>query len=421
MPAELKIQTERLWDSLMQLAKIGATPKGGNCRLALSALDGQGRDLLVRWMKEAGLTVRVDAIGNLFGVRPGRNGSQAPVATGSHIDTQPTGGKFDGCYGVLAGLEVMRCLQAQGVETERPLALVIWTNEEGTRFVPVMMGSGVHCGVFPLETALAAADHAGLRVADELQAIGYGGGEPVGSVQPASYVEAHIEQGPVLEAEDTVIGVVTGSLGLRWYDVEVTGQEAHAGPTPMPMRRDALLGATRLMQQILAIGHDPAFAPQGRATIGEVQVHPNSRNVIPGRVRFTVDLRHEQADRLDEMELHFRRLAQALASEQAGQLAVQVSDVQQFAPTPFAPTLVDAVRTSAAQRGLSHRDIVTGAGHDAVYMARVVPTAMIFVPCKDGISHNEIEDADPAHLAAGAQVLLDVLLQQAGVVSQARA
>ncbi|WP_348753402.1 Zn-dependent hydrolase [uncultured Aquincola sp.] len=410
------INADRLWASLMELARIGATPAGGNARLALTALDGQGRDLLVRWMREAGLQVRVDAVGNIFGVRPGRSGSDAPVATGSHIDTQPTGGKFDGCYGVLAGLEVMRCLQERGIETEAPLALVIWTNEEGSRFVPVMMGSGVHCGVFPLETALAATDLAGLSVRDELQAIGYGGGEPIGSVQPRCYIEAHIEQGPVLEAGRQVVGVVTGSLGLRWYDVVVQGQEAHAGPTPMPLRRDALRGAARLIDQVLAIGHDPAFAPHGRATVGQVQVHPNSRNVIPGRVHFTVDLRHQETPVLDVMEQRLR----ALVDRPDAGLTVQLHEVQAFAPTPFDPALVARVRAHAAARGHAHQDIVTGAGHDAVYMARVVPTAMIFVPCKDGISHNEAEDADPAHLAAGADVLLDTLLQQAGVAGRQR-
>jgi N-carbamoyl-L-amino-acid hydrolase len=325
----------------------------------------------------------------------------------------------------MAGLEVMRCLQERGIETEAPLALVVWTNEEGTRFVPVMMGSGVHCGVFPLQTALDATDHAGLRVADELQAIGYGGGGPIGQVRPRSYVEAHIEQGPVLEDGGQVIGVVSGSLGLRWYDVEVCGQEAHAGPTPMPLRRDAMQGAAWLVQQVLAIGHDPAFAPHGRATVGEMQVHPNSRNVIPGRVRFTVDLRHEDAAQLDRMERAFRDAAAALAAQDgpggAPRLQVAVHDVQDFPPTPFDPALVAAVRDSAAARGLSHRDIVTGAGHDAVYMARTVPTAMVFVPCRDGISHNEAEDADPVHLAAGASVLLDVLLRQAGVAGTATA
>ena len=411
----LSIDSDRMWSALMELAKIGATPKGGNCRLALTALDGQGRDLVVGWMREAGLTITVDAVGNIFGVRPGRNMALPPVATGSHIDTQPTGGKFDGCYGVMAGLEVMRTLQQRNIQTEAPLALVIWTNEEGTRFVPVMMGSGVHCGVFPLETALSAVDVAGLTVRDELEAIGYADGAPIGTVKLGSYFEAHIEQGPILEAEDTVIGVVTGSLGLRWWDVTVTGMEAHAGPTPMEMRRDALYAATWLMQAIIDIANAPEFAPHGRGTVGTVNVFPNSRNVIPGKVGFTVDLRHRDAALLDRMEAQFRKTAADLATRFG--VVFDVRDVQEFPPTPFARSLVDAVRDEAVKRGYSHRDIVTGAGHDAVYMARIAPTSMIFVPCRDGISHNEIEDADPRHLEAGANVLLGAMLTHAGVVA----
>ena len=416
MVQDLRINPERLWTSLMALAQIGATPKGGNCRLALSELDGRGRDLVVGWMRSAGLTITVDQIGNIFGQRAGRNPSLPSVATGSHIDTQPTGGKFDGCFGVLAGLEVMRTLQEQGVETDAPLVLAIWTNEEGTRFVPVMMGSGVHCRVFPLNHALAATDANGCSVREELAKIGYAGNAPIGQVALGHYFEAHIEQGPILEAEDTVIGVVTGSLGLRWYDVTVTGMEAHAGPTPMPLRRDALFAASFLMQEVVRIGRD--FAPQGRGTVGVVGVHPNSRNVIPGRVSFTADLRHEDAAMLAQMDRRLRDACDALANgDIAGYpVVVDLVDVQHFAPTPFASEMIGAVRQQAQRLGYSHRDIVTGAGHDAVYMAGITPTAMIFVPCKDGISHNEIEDADPRHLEAGANVLLGAMLSQAGVV-----
>ncbi|RLK44230.1 Zn-dependent hydrolase [Cupriavidus plantarum] len=410
----MRIDGDRLWQSLMALAEIGATPKGGNARLALTALDGQGRDLVTRWMREAGLTVTVDQVGNIFGRRAGRNDSLPPVMTGSHIDTQPTGGKFDGCFGVLAGLEVMRTLNDRGVTTEAPLELAIWTNEEGTRFVPVMMGSGVFAGKFPLEVALSATDVAGKRVADELRAIGYAGELPVGGRPIGAYFEAHIEQGPILEAEDNVIGVVTGSLGLRWYDVTVTGMEAHAGPTPMPLRRDALYGATFLMQEVIRIAND--FAPHGRGTVGVVDVHPSSRNVIPGAVTFSVDLRHQDAAQLAAMDARFR---DACARLQSGAttgtaLDVKIVDVQYFPPTPFADALVARVREEAALRGYTHQDIVTGAGHDAVYIASVAPTAMIFVPCKDGISHNEIEDARPEHLAAGANVLLGAMLARAG-------
>ncbi|OZI74355.1 Zn-dependent hydrolase [Bordetella genomosp. 12] len=413
--SDISINGERLWQSLMELARIGATEKGGNCRLALTELDGQGRDLVVGWMREAGLEVTVDQVGNIFGRRPGADASRLSVATGSHIDTQPTGGKFDGCFGVMAGLEVMRTLQERGIETEAPLELIIWTNEEGTRFVPVMMGSGVFCNIFPLETALSARDLDGKSVRDELARIGYAGDQPVGQRQLGKYFEAHIEQGPILEAEDKVIGVVTGSLGLRWYDITVTGMEAHAGPTPMPLRRDALYAATHLMQEVVRIALD--YAPQGRGTVGVAQVYPASRNVIPGKVTFTADLRHQDPAKLADMDARLRRACQALASGEMAGYPVQVDlqDVQHFPPTPFAPELIDAVRQQARARGLSEMDIVTGAGHDAVYVASVTPTAMIFVPCKDGISHNEIEDAKPEHLEAGANVLLGAMLSHAGI------
>lgn len=408
---KLAIDGDRLWQSLMTLAQIGTTKKGGNCRLALTALDGEGRDLLVDWMRDAGMTVTIDRIGNIFARRPGKNNALPPVMTGSHIDTQPTGGKFDGCFGVLAGLEVMRTLQDAKVLTEAPLELAIWTNEEGSRFVPVMMGSGVFANKFSLKTALEAKDQDGLSVGSELQAIGYAGSEPVGGRKIDAYFEAHIEQGPILESEDKVIGVVTGSLGVRWYDVTVTGMEMHAGPTPMSIRKDALYVATHLMQEVIHIANDNQ--PHGRGTVGVVQVHPSSRNVIPGEVMFTVDLRHQDEKTLDAMHLQWQT-ACADIQEEFG-LAVALKEIQYFKPTPFDPALTGMIRDSAEKAGMSHMDIVTGAGHDAVYIASVAPTAMIFVPCKDGISHNEIEDAKPEHLAAGCNVLLAAMLLRAGV------
>jgi N-carbamoyl-L-amino-acid hydrolase len=407
--SSLSINGKRLWQSLMDLAQIGATPKGGNCRLALTALDGQGRDLVTGWMRDAGLTVRVDQVGNIFARRAGRNNDLAPVMTGSHIDTQPTGGKFDGCYGVLAGLEVMRTLNDAGIDTEAPLELAIWTNEEGSRFVPVMMGSGVFAGKFPLETALSARDAQGIAVRDELQAIGYAGADPVGGRPVDAYFEAHIEQGPILEHEEKVVGVVTGSLGLRWYDITVTGMEMHAGPTPMAIRRDALFAASFLVQAVINIAN--AHQPHGRGTVGEIHAHPGSRNVIPGQVRFTADLRHEDEATLTRMDQEWRRVCDDIAVAHGVQ--VDLKDVQYFRPTPFDPDLVDKVRQGAARRSLPAMNIVTGAGHDAVYMAAVAPTAMIFVPCKDGISHNEIEDAQPEHLEAGCNVLLDAMVARA--------
>ena len=405
----LSIDGKRLWTSLMDLAKVGATPKGGNCRLALTALDGEGRDLVVGWMKAAGLTIEVDQIGNIFGRRPGRDNTRAPVMVGSHIDTQPTGGKFDGCFGVLAGLEIMRTLQDHKVETEAPLELAIWTNEEGSRFVPVMMGSGVFAKKFTLETALNARDAKGIAVRDELKAIGYAGTEVVGERPVGAYFEAHIEQGPILENEDHVIGAVTGSLGLRWYDVTVTGMEMHAGPTPMPVRKDALYAASFLVQAVVDIAN--ANQPHGRGTVGEIHVHPGSRNVIPGGATLTVDLRHKDADTLAEMDKTWRAACDDVARRH--NVTIEVKQVAQFEPTPFEPDLVEKIRRGAASRNLTVMDIVTGAGHDAVYMASVAPTAMIFVPCKDGISHNEIEDAKPEHLEAGANVLLDAMIARA--------
>jgi len=409
----LSINGNRLWQSLMDLAQIGATPKGGNCRLALTALDGQGRDLVTGWMRDAGMTVRVDQVGNIFARRAGRDDSLPPVMTGSHIDTQPTGGKFDGCYGVLAGLEVIRTLNDAGVQTEAPLEVAIWTNEEGSRFVPVMMGSGVFAGKFPLETALSARDAQGISVRDELAAIGYAGADPVGGRPVDAYFEAHIEQGPILEHEEKTVGVVTGSLGLRWYDVTVTGMEMHAGPTPMAIRRDALFATSFLLQAVVNIAN--SHQPHGRGTVGEIHAHPGSRNVIPGQVRFTTDLRHEDEATLTRMDQDWRRVCDDIAV--AHGVHVDVKDVQYFPPTPFDTDLVDKVRKGAANRGLPAMNIVTGAGHDAVYMAAVAPTAMIFVPCKDGISHNEIEDARPEHLEAGCNVLLDAMVARANGAS----
>ncbi|AKQ55610.1 N-carbamoyl-L-amino acid amidohydrolase [Bordetella hinzii] len=409
MTTPLSVNGNRLWKSLMDLARIGATPKGGNCRLALTALDGQGRDLVTGWMREAGLSVRVDQVGNIFARRAGLDDRLPPVMTGSHIDTQPTGGKFDGCYGVMAGLEVMRTLNDHGVQTRAPLEVAIWTNEEGSRFLPVMMGSGVFAGKFPLETALSARDAEGKSVAEELRAIGYAGEDPVGGRPVGAYFEAHIEQGPILEHEAKTVGVVTGSLGVRWYDVTVTGMEMHAGPTPMPIRKDALYAASFLLQTVVELAR--AHAPHGRGTVGEIHAHPGSRNVIPGQVRLTVDLRHEDEATLAEMDRQWQVRAAEVAREHGVQ--IEVRPVQYFPPTPFDPELVNWVREGAQRRGLPAMDIVTGAGHDAVYMAGVTPTAMIFVPCKDGVSHNEIEDAKPADLEAGANVLLDAMLARA--------
>jgi beta-ureidopropionase / N-carbamoyl-L-amino-acid hydrolase len=409
---ELRINGERLWQSLMDLAAIGATDKGGVKRLALTDLDRQGRDLVVRWGREAGLEVTVDQIGNVFMRREGRNPSALPIVTGSHVDTQPTGGKFDGNYGVLAGLEVVRTLNDRKIQTEAPIEVAFWTNEEGSRFVPVMMGSGVFCGAFSLETAYAAVDTEGKSVREELERIGYLGDEVPGKHPIGAYFETHIEQGPVLEDADKVIGVVPAVMGLSWYDCTVTGMEAHAGPTPMGLRRDALQVATSIMQEVVAIAN--RYPPYGRGTVGMVQVFPNSRNVIPGQVKFSIDLRNVNDALLNTM--HEEMLAFVAKARKDSGLAIEVERVSYYPPCPFHPDCVNAVRAATEKLGYSSMDVVSGAGHDAIYAARVAPSGMIFVPCKDGISHNEIEDAQPAHLEAGCNVLLHAMLERAEVI-----
>ncbi|RZJ13336.1 MAG: Zn-dependent hydrolase [Acidovorax sp.] len=406
----LRINGERLWASLMELAQIGATPKGGVCRLTLTDLDKQGRDLVTRWAREAGMTVTIDKIGNGFMRRPGRNNHLPPIMTGSHIDTQPTGGKFDGNYGVLAGIEVVRTLNDHGIETEAPIEVAFWTNEEGSRFVPVMMGSGVFAKAFTLEHAYAATDTEGKTVKGELERIGYVGDQEPGDHPIGAYFETHIEQGPVLEDNDKTIGVVSGVLGIRWFDCTVTGMEAHAGPTPMALRKDALLAATQIMQDVVAAAH--RHPPHGRGTVGMVQVFPNSRNVIPGRVKFSIDLRNSTDALVDQMAAEVKALANKVAQEHGVQ--VQIEMVSSYPAQVFHPECVDAVGRAAAKLGYSHMPAVSGAGHDAVYMAKLAPAGMIFIPCKDGISHNEIEDAKPEHITAGCNVLLHAMLERAG-------
>jgi N-carbamoyl-L-amino-acid hydrolase len=409
---EMRVDGGRLWASLMDLAAIGATAKGGVCRLALTELDRQGRDLFVRWAEQAGCTVRVDGIGNIFARRAGTDPGRPAVMTGSHIDTQPTGGKFDGNYGVLAGLEVIRTLNAAGIQTRAPIEVVVWTNEEGSRFTPVMMGSGVHVGAFTLAHALAQTDAEGVSVQQALQAIGYAGLAPTGPANAAgAYFEAHIEQGPVLENHGKVVGVVTAALGQRWYNVRLTGMEAHAGPTPMELRKDALLVAGRLIAEVNRIA--TTRAPHARGTVGSLQVFPNSRNVIPGQVTMSVDLRAPDDAQLLAMDQDLRAACERFAQE-AG-IAIAIEQVVSFPPQPFAPPLVQSIRAHANDLGYSAMDVVSGAGHDAVYLARVAPTAMIFVPCADGISHNEIEAAEPEHLEAGCNVLLRAMLAAAEV------
>ena len=408
---DLKVNGPRLWSSIMDLARIGATKKGGVRRLALTELDGQARDLFVSWCEEAGMTVRVDRIGNIFARRDGKDPEALPVATGSHIDTQPSGGKFDGNYGVLAGLEVVRTLNEFNVETEHAIEVCVWTNEEGSRFTPVMMGSGVWAGVFSADHALTQADIDGSQVRDELRAIGYHGsldlGPGAGEPGFKAYFEAHIEQGPVLENANCPIGVVTGALGQRWFDVTINGMEAHAGPTPMNLRKDALLAASVLVQQVNEIAL--AEQPHGRGTVGFINVFPNSRNAIPGQVSLSVDFRHPSNQGLERM--HAKLLDACQVIERHYRVDALIKIVSEFDASCFDLVCIDAVRFGAAENQLQFLDIVSGAAHDAVYVSRVCPTGMIFIPCKDGISHNEIEDALPEHVEAGCNVLLSAMMR----------
>ena len=405
----LRIDGVRLWNSLMEMAQIGATAKGGVCRLALTDLDRQARDLFVRWVEEAGCKVTVDAIGNVFARREGRHPDRPAFLTGSHLDSQPTGGKFDGAYGVLAGLEVLRTLNDADVVTDAPIEVVVWTNEEGSRFAPAMTGSGAFAGVFDLEYASGLSDIDKVTLGDALQQINYQG-EGCGGREVAGYLEAHIEQGPILEAEGKTIGVVTGAQGQRWYEIILSGEEAHAGPTPMARRRDALVGAAAVVSAVNRIGHD--FQPGACATVGMLRVSPNSRNVIPGETWLTVDLRHPEDSTLTAMDAALREAASAAADN--CNLTLAIEQIWHFAATAFDQRCVDAVRGAAQRSGLEHLDIVSGAGHDAVYLAGVAPAGMIFVPCENGISHNELENATPEDIEAGCQVLLHAMLDLVG-------
>lgn len=408
-PRNLSIDGNRLWDSLMEMAGIGATEKGGNRRLALTDLDREGRDLFRRWCEDAGCTVSVDAMGNMFARRPGRDDALAPVVTGSHLDTQPTGGKFDGVYGVLAGLEVIRTLNDLDLQTERPIEVAVWTNEEGSRFPPAMVSSGVFAGKFALEDVYATADAEGRTIGEELARIGYDGALPVGGRNFHAYVEAHIEQGPILEADDIPIGVVTGAQGQRWYEITLTGRESHAGTTPMDRRRDALLGAARLVESVNRVGLD--HEPLATTTVGMLEVYPNSRNVIPGRVFLTVDFRHPDDETLSLMDLELRRAVEVLCGDIG--LEFEVRQILDSPAVVFDPDCVTAIRDAAAATGHASRDIISGAGHDACNIAAVAPSAMIFIPCVDGISHNEAEDVKPEWSTAGADVLLATLVDLA--------
>ncbi len=408
--AELNIDGERLWASLMTMAEIGAIPNNGCRRLALSGEDGEARRLFKAWCEQEGLSVRMDRVGNIFARREGARPELPAICIGSHLDTQPNGGRFDGVLGVLAGLEVVRTLNEQGVETDHPIAIAVWTNEEGCRFSPAMLGSGVFSGSIALPDALAARDAHGRALGEELVRIGANGTDEVKPDEFAAYLELHIEQGPILEDLGKSIGVVTGAQGIRWYDTTIDGTACHAGPFPMDRRDDPLLPAAHIIQGVnfLARTHQDA-----RGTIGEFAVEPASRNVVPGRVRLTIDLRHHSGKILDEMHAGLQSMIDDIRREFPRQ-KIKLTEVWHSPPVHFDDGLVKAVRSAAVRCGADHMDIVSGAGHDAVNLARVVPTAMIFVPCRGGISHNEAEYAEPRHVAEGANVLLHAVLNVAG-------
>ncbi len=402
----LMTDPERLWGTLMETATIGGTVKGGICRLTLTDLDLQVRDWFRAATQALGCSVTVDDMGSMFARREGQRRDVPPIAIGSHLDTQPTGGKFDGALGVLAALEVLRTLHQAGYETFAPIEIVNWTNEEGSRFTPPMMASGVFAGVFTRDWAYNRADPAGVTFGKALEAIGQRGTQRSGEHPLSAFFELHIEQGPILEAEGIDIGAVTVVQGIRWFEVTVTGQDAHTGATPMHLRKNALLGAARIVETVEAIAR--AHAPTAVATVGSMQVKPNSPNVVPGEVCLTIDMRHPESATLEAMESELNG-ALATVGEPLG-LSVASTKIWDQPPVVFDAQCVASVRKAAETSGLSVRDMVSGAGHDAAYVARVAPTAMIFVPCRGGISHNEIEFTSKEQCAAGAQVLLQAVL-----------
>ena len=400
--SSLMTDANRLWASLMDMATIGATKKGGVCRLSLTEMDRQGRDLFVQWCKHAGCSISIDRMGNVFARRAGSDPDANPIVMGSHLDSQPTGGKFDGVYGVLAGLEVIRTLNDYNVTTRRPVEVATWTNEEGVRFAPAMIGSGVFAGAFSHDFGLSREDSDGVSIEQALHNIDYAGEANPHNL--GAHIELHIEQGPILEAENKQIGIVRGVQGIRWYDIEVNGTETHAGPNPMELRDDPVLSALPFLQSI----YDIALArkPDARVTIGKVTTQPGSRNTVPASLKFTLDMRHPDEDVLDKMDQQLRQIV--TSSEK-----VALEDIWYSPPVAFDSSCLDAIQIAVDALGYTHRNIVSGAGHDSVYISRCAPTAMIFIPCKEGISHNEAESATPSDVHAGANVLLRTVLHLA--------
>ena len=412
---ELRVDGGRLWRSLMEMAQIGATAEGGCRRLALTDEDKQALELFRTWASEAGCRISRDAAGNLFAERPARRPGRPAVLVGSHLDTQPSGGKFDGAYGTLAALEILRTLNDHEVETVAPVVAVAWTNEEGARFPLPCTGSAVFAGTLPLDEALAQKATDGPSFGDELRRLDMAGPEPPGHMHVAAYFEAHIEQGPVLESTRNTIGVVSGGQGLRGLAIRLTGSEAHAGTTPIEHRRDALVGAARIVTAVNAL---PARHPEALATVSRIEVEPGSRSVIPGEARLLVDLRHPEADGLDRLEARVRRLAAELAA--GARLDVEVDRFLAMEPVVFHEACVGAIRDAAERLGEPWLELRSGAGHDAVYVARSAPAAMVFIPCRNGVSHSPEEHAEPEHVRAGCDVLLHAVLERAGVSPRPR-
>ena len=409
----LKIDGGRLWDSIMEMAKIGPGVAGGNNRQTLTDADAQGRALFARWCDDAGLTLAVDAMGTMFATRAGEEAEALPVYLGSHLDTQPTGGKYDGVLGVLGALEAVRSMNDLGIRTKHPIVVTNWTNEEGARFAPAMLASGVFAGVIDRDYAYGRTDLEGKRFGDELERIGWKGSEEVGARRMHAYFELHIEQGPILEAEGVDIGVVTHCQGLWWLEFTLTGKEAHTGSTPMALRVNAGLAMARIFEMVQAVAMSEQPAAVGG--VGQVTFAPNSRNVLPGRVVFTVDIRSPDQAKLDRMRARIEAEAATICDELGVGCAVEA--VGHFDPVTFAPELVAHVRRAAERLGYAHRDIVSGAGHDACWAAKVAPATMVMCPCVDGLSHNEAEEITPEWAEKGANVLFHAVLETAEIVS----
>lgn len=408
----LRINADRLWDSIHELAKIGPGVAGGSNRQTLTDEDGEGRRLFQRWCEDAGLEMGVDRMGTMFAMRPGEDPDALPVYVGSHLDTQPTGGRYDGVLGVLGGLEVIRTLNDLSIRTKRPIVVTNWTNEEGTRFAPAMLASGVFAGQHSLDWAYARQDKDGKRFGDELERIGWKGEEEVGARRIKAFFELHIEQGPILEDEGIDIGVVTHGQGLWWLQVTLAGKDAHTGSTPMPKRRNAGLGMARITELVHEVAMD--YQPDAVGAIGHMEVYPNSRNVIAGRTVFTIDIRSPNEDVLNEMRA---RIEDGIATIcEALDIGFEIEAVGHFDPVTFDEGCVTAIRNAAERLGYSHRDIVSGAGHDACWINRVAPTAMVMCPCVDGLSHNEAEEISKEWAAAGADVLFHAVVETAEIV-----